>query len=775
MKKLLIDRFPSHYMPGVGRQVMADGGEVEGDVSFLEETPQLPVFAQPETQAVTRALDAARRPEATMRAYEPTLREKVYGAVAGTDEARPSAERSSFAHGVADLLGLTPVFGQAMQAQEAVRAGDDKALAMSVLPGPAGRSGALTEDAATNIAKRVTNPLGMYSRAAEVARGLPQQQGTVEQMLAMIRKAPGVNPEELHWSDPMKAFQPGQKVTAEDLASHFDARLPQVKETIYGASNEYVPGKPVTEAFKYHERAIHDTVADDLATSIFEKPYSSLHPSERADIDDMVREHAVEMAQKGSIPIHEALAPKYALADYNKPHGLGENYREVVLHHDAGSPVIEKDGFFYLQKPDGSVVSNSNGVPRRFHSREEAEYEIPSWSNDLGVFNASHHNETPNVLGHLRLSDRVGPNGERILNVHEVQSDWGQQARSLGVAPDDMEAAKAALMQRREAAVARTKEVAEEIKAAYRPLLEGVHPDQVERAMSWASPLALAKQAGREDLHDAYNAAMEESAALWDELDNLNKSVPRAPYVTSREGSHNTPGWTDLLIKRVMQEAEKGGYDRVVFDSGAEQAHRWQGAPKAAKGMLGYYNDILPKRMAKVVPEAKLQQFPWGDAKAFEIKGDDATRWAMAHGGPELADELARFRMNSELMTTEAALRATGHYPAFMISQAEKHGIENPILRTAIMPNGEDGYNVYHYDDLIGSFPTRDEAVNAANTFAADKIRAEIDAKAASEFSSKPGFDVDDALRERIRKGFTAYKRGGEVEQAINVARLVGG
>ena len=194
----------------------ADGGEVEGDVSFLEEDQHqqtLPTFAQPETQVITKALDvanAAQPREAEMRAYEPTIRERIYGAVAGTGEARPTAERASFAKNVADILGYTPVLGQAMAAQEAARSGDSKGVAMAILPMPAGRAGAAAEGAATNIARRVTNPLGMHSEAAEVARALPQQKGTIEQMLAMMKQK--VNPEELYWSEVSKAFQPGQKV-----------------------------------------------------------------------------------------------------------------------------------------------------------------------------------------------------------------------------------------------------------------------------------------------------------------------------------------------------------------------------------------------------------------------------------------------------------------------------------------------------------------------------------------------------------------------------------
>jgi hypothetical protein len=62
------------------------------------------------------------------------------------------------------------------------------------------------------------------------------------------------------------------------------------------------------------------------------------------------------------------------------------------------------------------------------------------------------HSGLPNEVGHIRVKDRVGPNGERILYVEEVQSDWAQQGREEGFAlsPQEetaMNAANVALQQ----------------------------------------------------------------------------------------------------------------------------------------------------------------------------------------------------------------------------------------------------------------------------------------------------------------------------------------
>ena len=114
-----------------GRVGYKDGRTVEGDVQFApeEDTPSLPTFAQQDPQeSIRAALEAAKslpeKREATLSAYETTIGEKIYGAVAGLGSERPSPERRRFAEGVSEIAGFTPGLGNVMAAQEAKRAGE---------------------------------------------------------------------------------------------------------------------------------------------------------------------------------------------------------------------------------------------------------------------------------------------------------------------------------------------------------------------------------------------------------------------------------------------------------------------------------------------------------------------------------------------------------------------------------------------------------------------------------------------------------------------------
>lgn len=750
-----------------GRFGYAEGGEVEGDVQFLEDdkAAPLPIFARPETQAVTQALDAARAAqprEATMQAYEPTLREKVYGAVAGTSEARPTAERASFAKGIADILGYTPVFGQAMQAQEAARAGDNKGVAMAMLPMPAGRAGAAAEEAATNIARRAVNPLGMHSEAAEVARSLPQQKGTIEQMLAMMKQK--VNPEELHWSGVDKAFQPGQKVTAEELASHFESKLPQVQETVYGSEhpNEYVEGRPLTDEFKAHRQVMFDNHLDDYAEDMYGKPYDQLSNAELETVHKIAHESAVDTAIEGGIFIHPpgegyTKAPKYST--YITPGG--ENYREVVLHHPPSwtPEVAEKNGRYGFMGPDDKY--------RDYWSKADAEQSARSMARTAGDFTESHHDE-PNVLGHIRMSDMQGPNGEKILNVHEFQSDWGQKARKHGVISGNEEADKAALKAKQDEMSIR---ITDEVKAIKREAAEkmkggGFDDEQIKRMLDSQSPVSLAQLArGMEGAND-YMRLIEENSRIYDDINKIGSRKPAAPYATSREGQHNTPGWTDLLIKRVMQEAEKGGYHKVVWDTPAEQGARYSNLPNIVKGMQGYYGDVLPRRFKKVVPEAKLGEHEVGMPNR-PITRFDVDKWFEDVVDPKILQQYNEARKRMPDATPEGWLKAADLYDDFIVSHAYNLGHDYPGKGIFTQPLGDGKYIVYDENRVIGTFDSPEEAAAASKTLAKDKAEKALGLNP----PKRPGFEMTPELIERVRKGFPAYRDGGEVDDALAVAR----
>src|ERR1700744_1511414 len=130
--------------------------------------------------------------------------------------------------------------------------------------------------------------------------------------------------------------------------------------------------------------------------------------------------------------------------------------------------------------------------------------------------------DEPNVLAHIRFDDRIGPNGEKILHIAEVQSDWHQKGRREG----------------------------------YRHLSE--LPEGYEFKRNSQGTVQIWR--GEERVGATFP---NERAAL-----NFlgHEGVPNAPFKAT---------WHELSMKRMLRYAAEHGYDRVTWDTGATQTERY--------------------------------------------------------------------------------------------------------------------------------------------------------------------------------------------------------
>lgn len=574
----------------------ADGGEVigdkvQGDVQFLEDDPYAKVQEAAKLPMMARDDFAMRMPqqevkydtgpqpgEATLKGYDPTIKERIYQGIAGTEE-RPSPERAQFARGMSQMAEFAPVLGNVMAGQEAQRRGDTKGMLMAALPVP----GAATEaSAVSQAAKRALNPMGMYSHAAEAAAALPQAKGSYEQMMGMLQRM-GVKPEEMHWSG-VQQFA-GQPVTREQLATHFHENLPQIKETVYAAPDESKLDAADAEVRRilqahneannpetYQPRYYGITKDPAYATPFFDTEEEARaammamperfranmqilpsQPKPQVDIyETMRRLHGGEYlynlpdaAQRPALNLldertalekaAEESAPKFG--EYTIPGG--KNYREVLLHTpgvDKKSSQAVADYAKQMSDKYGERWSDRMSVGENYRYSDLMQAQERAESQNAYK---SGHWDQPNVLAHLRMSDRTGPQGEKILHLEELQSDWGQAGRKQGFKPELTREQEAALRDERN--------------------------KQTE--------IAYNQTGGRFDQSNPqYMQAM-------DRITEINKllgegTVPKSPYVSSPEGKH-TSSWVDLGLKRALREAAEKGYDKLVWTPGAEQAARY--------------------------------------------------------------------------------------------------------------------------------------------------------------------------------------------------------
>jgi hypothetical protein len=257
-----------------------------------------------------------------------------------------------------------------------------------------------------------------------------------------------------------------------------------------------------------------------------------------------------------------------------------------------------------------------------------------------------------NPIFHIRTKDRVTPDGKKVLYVEEFQSDFGQQGRERGFklkgedlkkAQDKFDKAKQKLITLKDIEVKLTPTEVENyfrlknpnapketIINAYNPMPEYATAtiEDVAKLRHYENYKALHKIGdisdeffNQLDLNqlsrnqdeikeeimrmflrgrlDKFSQLSFKNATTGSEVENANKiiddfykaerqakgenaEIPVAPFVT------DTEKWTKLGIKRLIQMAEKGGYDHIAFSPGDIQVSRW-----GEDGLKEFYDKII--------------------------------------------------------------------------------------------------------------------------------------------------------------------------------------
>jgi hypothetical protein len=258
-----------------------------------------------------------------------------------------------------------------------------------------------------------------------------------------------------------------------------------------------------------------------------------------SDAESRIREDALE---RGLLTLDQE-GPKYA--DYVLPNG--ENYREVLIQYE---PKRSAPNYEIRELPESSKTSSKNfGVyegdklVNSWFGKNNAEDWVAGQKanyKDYGNYESGHFDE-PNILAHMRVTDRT-IDGKKTLFVEEIQSDWHQTGRKKGY----------------------TKPVSEEKKMEIRLEL-----DKIDRARKELYESRAKQVINGQPVNESFDPTLAYLERQEIELRNELKGttgVPDAPFKKN---------WQELAMKRAMQMAAEGGYDRVAFTTGKQQASRY--------------------------------------------------------------------------------------------------------------------------------------------------------------------------------------------------------
>lgn len=384
------------------------------------------------------------------------------------------------------------------------------------------------------------NKHGLYSKAAQIVRSLPQERGTAEQMVAAAKRV-GLKDAELQNAGPL----PEGKVTREELAKHFESKLPNMYVSQYGENPRFLTRDDGKRFMELQMRSFGDNLSpeekrefDHLRQRNSSSPHIVGEDSEDGPEDTQYGGYALP----GGKNYRERLLTLGTEKDkpkYNSSHWT--EHENVLAHIRMQDRVVggEREDV----RPIAGKLADAMGTGIRDLSSGSADYGVKN-----GVITPEEAATLSRFMGWRNngYDDKPGLD-KKLLHVEELQSDWGQEGRDQGF--NDGSAMKA------------YRDHVEDMRSRMRQsLLDQGLPEDVARPLyEKAEPWHLAKFHGEEDKLNS----------LRDAVNDQQGKVPSGPYVT------NTQHWTDLALKNVLREAALGNYDGVVFTPGQAQADRY--------------------------------------------------------------------------------------------------------------------------------------------------------------------------------------------------------
>jgi hypothetical protein len=347
------------------------------------------------------------------------------------------------------------------------------------------------------------------------------------------------------------------RVTKDQVKEYLDANGVQVEETQLGGFSEEEKENrrkltkmrdeliAAKEDFQNSGYLFREIKGNDMLNALPEKWQLRY---------DRIAEMQRKYDELSVISVYQEQPTKYQ--NYTLPGG--ENYREVLLTlpSDVEAAKAKHRAFLQLMKDkygyDGTLASYA----KKMTPEERAEAKRLSLYNERSDYRSSHWDQ-PNVLAHIRVNDRTDADGNKVLFVEEIQSDWGQEGKKKGFRSKSRPARDAYLS------------FVEELKPRMRGWLLETLGDEIKgekaeryisRQMQIFTPYDMARALGEESKHERLIRYKDEEE---------NSGIPVAPFVGKTEG------WLNLALKRIMIMAAEGGYDKVAFVNGEQSADRY--------------------------------------------------------------------------------------------------------------------------------------------------------------------------------------------------------
>jgi len=308
---------------------------------------------------------------------------------------------------------------------------------------------------------------------------------------------------------------------------------------------------------------------------------------------------------------------------------------------------LQERGVYGEFAPGKTMYSEKKYTNPTGSNYREILIKLPRDKSSTQSFVSEHYGEEGlNTLAHARVQDMRGQNGEKILLIDEIQSDWHQAGRKRGYRAEGDE---------RVAATAIPQEGYFEVRDQ--------HGNFVANVMN----------------HDMTNHSAEAALTIADrrisapeiggQADDIR--VPDAPF-------KNT--WHELTMKRLVDDAARNGYDKVVFSPASLQKVRYPNS-----GAESLYDLLYDQKLPKFVSKE------YGvDIGQYPVKNKDLSVIHANQGGFTIVERGSSKGIGGVYETREAAKAA-----AEQMGNVPYHSFDiTPEMRESIINKGQPLYQM---------------------------------------------------------------------------------
>jgi hypothetical protein len=412
-----------------------------------------------------------------------------------------------------------------------------------------------------------------YSAVERAVESGKRDKGTGVEWEATLRNTPGVKADEMKWLGLKEWLEGRGRVTRAEVADYVRAHKLELGEVWHGqADNDHI-----IEQLRQHGYGVEENLHGDPQLTLLNEQ----------DERDRVPPEVVKLLNQ-----LEEVGTKFQ--DRSEPGG--KNYRELLLtlpQKISAEQQALRDYGDAMVKKYGRMYGPSDLSEQEIMQRHRLAMLASPLRSANSTYRSSHWDE-PNIVAHVRFDDRTGPNGEKVLHLAEVQSDWHQAGRKRGYQDD------AALV----AAKADREDGYWKVSTADDGFVTNVQDHD---------------NPGVKTAQDAINVA---NFRLREALRHtaMDDRVPEAPFKTT---------WADLAMKRVLRHAAENGYHALSWDVGDTHSERYNMGNEVDSirvvGQANHLYDVLATRNGRTVVER--QGTPEG--KLSDLLGKDMAQRAI--------------------------------------------------------------------------------------------------------------------------------------------------